>query len=738
MSRRRTDPILDDLTEPQREAVTYGEGPLLVVAGAGSGKTRVITRRLACLVGQGVPPDRILAITFTNKAAEEMRRRVESLVGAGATVKTFHSFCAWLLRRGIPHLGRDAGFSIYDRTDSLRVVRQIVREMDLDRDTYQPARLLDRISMHKDSLEGPEQCVREAIGFYEQTAAEVYRRYDERLAENNALDFDDLLFKTVELFRTRPEVLQQYQKSYLHVLVDEYQDTNLPQHLIARALQGRHRNITAVGDPDQMIYTWRGARLENILEFEEDFPGAHVITLERNYRSTANILHAASVSIGFNTLRRQKVLWTESAPGEPVHVLEFEDPYAEAEWLGDTVAEMFEGGVSPREVAFLYRTKYQSLPLEDALASRSIPYQVVDTVGFFDRKQVKDLRGYMQLLLNSSDEEAFLRVVNVPSRGIGKKTLERLRGIARRDGKPMLVTARNASALEELGTRARNALAGFCELYERLASLKCDSIFAFLKQLLRQTAYMQSVPEEDREDVQEVLNYFLSYAKQYDRRSPGGDLLGFVEQTALISDVDGWNTGASAVPLMTLHSAKGLEFDVVIITGLNEGILPHQRALEENPYGNEIYALEEERRLFHVGMTRARKRLYLTHSSTRFIMGREESVSPSRFLQELPQEAVQRESSRPALESEDPAVQFARQAQEVVHRKRTLRAPGRTGSVLQVVDGSAQNGIANGARVVHASYGEGVVVGVESAGKHQMVRVAFSQHGVLTLLLSAR
>jgi len=738
MPKRRADPILDDLTEPQRAAVTHGEGPLLVVAGAGSGKTRVITRRVAYLVREGVPPDRILAITFTNKAAEEMRRRVQDLVGRGTTVSTFHSFCAGLLRRWASLLGLESGFSIYDRADSARVVRQVVREMDLDRETYRPAALLDRISAHKDLLEDPEQAAREAVGFYEQKAAEVYRRYNERLRASNALDFDDLLGETIALFRAHPEVLQHCQETYLHVLVDEYQDTNLPQHLLARALQGKHRNITAVGDPDQMIYTWRGARLENILEFEEDFPGARVITLERNYRSTGNILRAASACIRHNVLRREKALWTDSGPGEPVRALEFADAYEEASWVGDTVAELIEQGVSPSEIAILYRTKYQSVSLEEALTTRSVPYQVVDTVGFFERKQVKDLRAYVQLLVNPRDDEAFLRVVNVPRRGIGAKTLERLRAIARRRGVSLLQTLRVAcSELDELGPRASKALRSFGELYDTLAALNAGSVYSFLKHLIRQSAYMQSVPDEEREDVEEILDYFLGYAQQYDRRHPGGDLVGFMEHTALISDVDGWNAGAAAVALMTLHSAKGLEFDVVIITGANEGVLPHQRSLEQNPYCDETHALEEERRLFHVGMTRARKRLYLTHASKRLIRGREESVSPSRFLAELPEEGVERVSPRPDFDTQSAALEFAREAPRIAQRKK-VASKALAGSLLRLAEGTASEGFAAGARVVHASYGEGVVVSVDAAGKHHLVRVDFPKHGVLTLLIGAR
>jgi DNA helicase-2/ATP-dependent DNA helicase PcrA len=421
-----------------------------------------------------------------------------------------------------------------------------------------------------------------------------------------------------------------------------------------------------------------------------------------------------------------------------VRVLAFPHAYEEAEWAADTVEGLIEEGIAPGEIAFLYRTKYQSVSLEEALATRSVPYQVVDTIGFFERKEVKDLRAYMQLLLNPRDDEAFARIVNVPSRGIGKKTLNRLQETARRTGQPLFRAVHDPAGLDQLGTRAQSALRAFCELYGRLSSLRFDSIYSLVKQLIRETDYLNAAPPEEREEAQEILDYFVGYAKQYDKRHPGGDLAGFMEHTALISDVDGWNASAKAVSLMTLHSAKGLEFDVVIVTGLDEGILPHQRSLEENSFGDEAHALEEERRLLHVGMTRARKRLYLTHAQMRMVRGQEEPVSPSRFLQELPHEGVQRESVGGELPQESPALQFAREAPEIVERKKkSVPIRPQSKPLLQIVDGRTGQRLASGTRVVHASYGEGVVVSVDSAGKHHMVRVDFPGHGVLTLLLSS-
>ena len=718
------DPATSDLTEQQRLAVCHGPGPLLVVAGAGTGKTRVITRRIAHLVRAGTPPHRILAVTFTNKAADEMRRRVEIMVGADTTVTTFHSFCARLLRRDAKHLGLEPSFSIYDRADSLRTVRRIVRGMDLDAETYPPAKLLNTISVHKDRMETPKQVAEQALGTEEKTRAEIYRRYSAAIADSNAVDFDDLLVRTIELFNTHPAALQRLQDRYIHVLVDEYQDTNLPQHLIAHALQGKHRNITAVGDPDQMIYTWRGARLENILEFEQDFPGADVIILERNYRSTGHILHAASSCISHNRLRHDKALWTESESGEPVRVREFDYPAEEAEWIAEAAAELIEAGRPGREVAVLYRTKFQSQPLERAFSARTIPYQVVDTVAFYDRKQIKDLRAYLQLLANPRDDEAFRRIVNVPARGVGQTTLARLEASAAAQGLSLLAAAHKPGAVAGLAGRAKSALAKFSALYDELAAMPDNAVQPIIKQIVERTAYLNSVPAEERPDAREVIDVFLDEAAAYDERADAGGLTGFVEQVALKSDQDGINSQASAVPLMTLHAVKGLEFDVVFICGVEEGVLPHQRSLEENPYQDESYALEEERRLLHVGMTRARKLLHLTFARQRMVRGVYSDTGPSRFLDELPDEGIDRPASE---ESDTSASAFAGQAAHIIRRKRRPR-----GQAAALDDGTE---LVVGGKFQNEKYGEGTIVGLESAGKRCLVRVEFPRHGVLTILL---
>ncbi len=715
--------ITSDLTEPQREAVCHGEGPLLVVAGAGSGKTRVITRRIAWLLAQGVAPDRMIAVTFTNKAADEMGRRVTALVGEDVYVTTFHSFCARFLRREVARVGGDGSFTIYDRADSLRVVRGVVRDKQLDETTASPAGLLDFISLNKDRIIGPDECARKALGIQEQTLAAVYADYQERLARNNALDFDDLLLRALDVFRECPGVLQDYQNTYLHVLVDEYQDTNLAQHLIVRALQGKHRNITAVGDPDQMIYTWRGARLENLLEFEEDFPGARVVKLERNYRSSANILRASSACIALNELRHDKTLWTERPAGEPVTVRGFATSYDEGRWVAEKVDELVQDGAEPSSMAVFYRTKAQSLPLEDAFAALTLPHQVVDSVGFFDRKVVKDLRAYLQLLVNPRDDEACVRVINTPSRGIGAVTVAKLRAAAARLRVSLLEAAGRAEELQSLGTRARGAVAGFWQLYRELDAIEAGGMRELVKQLVERTRYVERTPPLERPDTQETVDMFLGYAGEYDERHPGGDLMGFLEQAALVSDVDGWKAQASAVPFMTLHSAKGLEFDTVFIVGVEEDLLPHRRALDECIQGTEQGALEEERRLFYVGMTRARDRLFITHARRRTVQGREQMSAPSRFLDELPDEGVDRQAApQPAA-----AAGFAREMEYVLKRKRIS---------LRILDGDGDR-LAAGVRVSHPHYGEGTILEVQPMGSRYMVRVNFAQHGTMVLLLAS-
>ena len=717
--------ILAGLTDAQREAVTYGEGPLLVVAGAGSGKTRVITQRIAWLIHGGVPPERVIAITFTNKAADEMRRRVVALVGSSVYVSTFHSFCARLLRRDIARVGMDSNFTIYDRSDSIRVLRNVLRERKLDDSTFTPAGLLEYISARKDRIMDPAESRQKALGYFGRTQADLFAAYQERLAASNALDFDDLLLKPLEVFRSSPEVLQHYRDRFVHVLVDEYQDTNLPQHLLARALQGKHRNITAVGDPDQMIYTWRGARMENLMEFEQDFPGTHVVMLERNYRSSANILGASDAVIRHNRYRRDKTLWTERQGGVAVEVRQFRDSYEEGRWVAERTAELLQEGVRPTEIAVFYRTKQQSVPLEAAFAERTLAHQVVDSTGFFDRRGVKDLLGYLHLLVNPKNEIACLRVINSPTRGIGAKTVQKLQAAAARRGCSVMEVACEADDVEALSGRAGKAVGAFARLFRDLMSLQPERVEDLLRRVTDRVDYVNRQRAEDREAAEDVLNLLFGYAREYDRRFPEGGLIGFLEQAALVSDVDGWKAEGDAVPFMTLHSAKGLEFDVVFTIGVEEDILPHRRAVEERLYGTEEEALEEERRLFYVGMTRARHRLFITYADTHMARGRERSMLPSRFLEELPRDNIEwhrRPSGLPAASGG-----YGEQLEFILKRKRIS---------LTILDGAAGDRLAPGVRVSHTQFGEGEIIEVTMLAQRLMIRVNFFGKGPMTILLA--
>ncbi len=748
MSEKKSNSILSGLNESQVQAVTFGDGPLLVVAGAGSGKTRVITRRIAYLISKGVDPGRILGITFTNKAAAEMARRVGSLVGAGVTIKTFHAFCAMLLRRRIHHLGRDNSFTIYDRRDSLRVVKRVCESLQLDPQYHKPGDMLDSISACKDSLETPPEAAQRAVSDWDEQSARVYAKYEDELAGSNALDFDDLLMKTVLLFNTRPDVLAHYQQIYDYLLVDEYQDTNKAQHVIAKAIQGRSRNITAVGDPDQMIYTWRGARMENIMEFDKEFPGAALIVLERNYRSTANILRAASHAITFNVMRHGKRLYTAAKRGEPVLVAGHPNPEAEARWVADTIRELIDGSGEKPDIGVLYRTRSQSRVFEKVFSTRGVPFQVVDATGFFERKAIKDMAAYLHLVLNPCDSVSLRRVINVPARGIGRKTLAAIEEGAKKAGKPPLEAILDGKSLEGLPTRARKSVESFASLIRRITEdcMSAASLPEAVETVMESTDYLSAFEGDERRETGELLDELVAFARQYERDEPEGTLAGFMEQSVLASDVDGWQPEPGSVSLLTLHSAKGLEFDVVFMTGVEREVLPHPRALEERMGMGEDGALEEERRLFHVGMTRARKRLYISYALERMIRGRSEITGESPFLMELPNEGVSWERKVFGTAPRTPERRRRKTGRWRPEKSRGSKGGGGTagrgaGKVQKVrikkataqktsTAGNMQPGMA----IKHSKYGEGVIVSVNNAGDRKVMRIEFPAHGVLTIL----
>jgi DNA helicase II / ATP-dependent DNA helicase PcrA len=614
------DPILADLNPPQQEAVLHGEGPLLILAGAGSGKTRVITRRIAYLIARrAVQPWQILAVTFTNKAADEMRKRVEQLLGArglSVALGTFHSTCVKILRRWHTELGLRSSFVIYDDADQLGVVKDCLKALDLSERVMNPRGLAARISRAKNEMLSPGEYATVANDFTEERTAKVYALYQERLRASHAVDFDDLLMLAVMLFRDKPHVLEYYQNLWRYVLVDEYQDTNNAQYQIVNFLSRRHGNLTVVGDDDQSIYRWRGADLNNILDFERDHPGCTVIKLEQNYRSTQNILDASGGVVAKNMGRKGKTLWTENPAGEPILVYQARDEQSEADFVIRTIRTLAaENGHSLDDFAIFYRTNAQSRVLEDALRREVTPYVIVGGLRFYERKEIKDLLSYLRLVANPDDAQGFKRIVNVPPRGIGQATVEKLEGLAVAERISLWEACKRIGDRKVLGPRAVKALADLVALIEK-ARVKAEvtSVPELILDLLETTGYLAELKSEgtiEAESRIENLQELVSAAREFMERSEDRSLQAFLDSVALISDIDALAEGTGSVTLMTLHSAKGLEFPVVFMTGMEEGVFPHSRSLTDDD------ELEEERRLCYVGMTRAKQRLFLSAAQQR-------------------------------------------------------------------------------------------------------------------------
>jgi len=640
-----TDPILADLNPPQQEAVLHGEGPLLILAGAGSGKTRVITRRIASLIGRrGVQPWQILAVTFTNKAADEMRRRVERLLGArglSVALGTFHSTCVRILRKWHRELGLRSSFVIYDDADQVSLIKDCLKSLDLSERTLNPRGVAARISRAKNELLTPGEYTTVANDFAEERTAKIYALYQERLRLSHAVDFDDLLMLAVLLFRDHPHVLEYYQNLWRYVLVDEYQDTNHAQYQIVNFLSRRHGNLCVVGDDDQSIYKWRGADLNNILDFEQDHPGCMVIRLEQNYRSTQNILDAAGGVVAHNVGRKGKALWTENPAGEPLVFYQARDEQAEADFVVRTVRILSaEGGYTLDDFAVFYRTNAQSRVLEDALRREVTPYVIVGGLRFYERKEIKDLLSYLRLVANPDDAQSFKRVVNVPPRGIGQASVDKLEGLGIAERISIWQACKLVGERKILGPKAVKALADFVALIERAqARLEVTAVPELILELLDTTGYLADLQNEGTVEAQsriENLQELVSAAREFMERSEDQSLQAFLDSVALIADIDELSEGKGAVTLMTLHSAKGLEFPVVFITGMEEGIFPHARSLTEDD------ELEEERRLCYVGMTRAKDRLFLSAALSRRLYNSDNYNLPSRFLDEVPEQLVDR------------------------------------------------------------------------------------------------
>jgi DNA helicase-2/ATP-dependent DNA helicase PcrA len=657
---RSPDEILARLNPPQREAVSHQSGPLLILAGAGSGKTRVLAHRVAYLVATGTKPWQIVAVTFTNKAANEMRERIAGLIGEEAareaTIGTFHAICARILRRDGERIGLTRSFNIYDRADQVAVVKGVLRALDLDEKRFAPAGMLAWIGQRKDELADVATAKRQAANYYDETAARVYEAYQRQLHEDDAVDFDDLLMRTVFLFEQHPDVLARYQGRWQQILVDEYQDTNRAQYLICSLLAAKHRNLAVVGDDDQSIYSWRGADLRNILDFERDNPDANVVKLEQNYRSTQTILDAAHAVVSRNEGRKEKRLWTDRGTGTLISIFDAYNEYEEAEFVARQV-ERLVGGSSARgvsalltrraddedgslqygDIAVCYRINAQSRVLEEALMRFGIPYQLVGGTRFYERREVKDALAYVRLARTSADRVALERVVNVPARGIGDKTVEELRAWATSRGTPLWAAVEAAGENPNLTPRARASLGSFADLVRGLQALAEVEPPSAVFDAVYERSGLQSAIQDGTEDGEERWTNLLelrNHAAEFDELAVPEGLARFLEEVALVSDQDTLEDRPERVTLITLHAAKGLEFPVVFIVGMEEGLLPHKRALEDER------ELEEERRLAYVGMTRAKDRLFLVNARHRSTWGVGAASEPSRFLAELPEELM--------------------------------------------------------------------------------------------------
>ena len=718
--------ILEGLNPEQREAVECTEGPLLVLAGAGSGKTRVLTSRIAYLIGVcGIAPECILAVTFTNKAAGEMRDRVEKLLGPESRpvwLSTFHSVCVRILRRDIGHLGFSRGFVIYDEADSLSVVKEALKRLSLDPKLYEPRRMRWRIDQWKNAGVGPAAAAEAALDQDAEQAAEVYASYQRLLADANALDFGDLLLRTVELFGRFPEVLAHYRRRWQYVLIDEYQDTNRVQYELVEQLVADHRNLCVVGDPDQSIYAWRGADLRNILDFERDYPEARVVRLERNYRSTQPILRGASGVVANNLARKRKDLFTEREGGDPIRVFEALDDREEARFVVREILDAVrERGHARSDFAIFYRTNAQSRLFEEELLKYDVPYTVVGGVRFYDRAEVKDALAYLRVLVNPADSAAVRRILNRPARGIGKTSLERAAAFAERAGVPLLEGLRGFAASDE-GRRVAPRIRGFLELLSALAAEVLAARPAeAIARVLDRSGYLAQLEREGGPEAEariENLRELVAAAEDFDRETgDAGDpdrseLEAFLDSVSLVSDLDGYDRGEDCVSLMTAHSAKGLEYPVVFLVGMEEGIFPHSGSLRDDA------GIEEERRLCYVGMTRAMQRLTLTSAAERMRFGSRTYGARSRFLKEIPGEVLERVGGR-------------RRA-----GPRASREPGPSldYSYSQEAPDQAE-GVAPGLRVRHPSFGTGTVIAVSGSGPSQKLRIRFERAGVKTLVV---
>ena len=734
MDDRSASAILEALNDAQREAVEYGDGPLLIFAGAGSGKTRVLTHRAAYLVRAcGVDPANILAVTFTNKAADEMKDRLRRLLGRlrwDMWVGTFHSVCARLLRQDGDRVGVPSTFVVFDESDQSALMKDCLRDLDLNPDQFQPSRILNEISHAKNELIGPRDYHNWRGGSpYDEIVSRTYHLYQQRLHDNHALDFDDLIDYAVWLFERHPDVLERYQDRFHYLLVDEYQDINFAQYRLVTQLAAKRRNLTVVGDDDQAIYGWRGADMRIIMRFDDDYPDARVIKLEQNYRSTQTVLRAAWEVIRHNRTRREKRLWTAASPGDKIACHRASDEHAEAFFVADTIEHMVsQDGRPHRDFAILYRVNAQSRVFEKVFVSRGIPYRIIGGLRFYDRAEIKDILAYLRALHNPADSVSVKRIINTPNRGIGDTTLSHLEQAARERGLSLLQLCRHAEAIPQLTARAQHAVAQFVRLMDHLADqAKSATITELTEAVVEQSGYRLWL-EEDRsvkargrlDNVRELSSATREYEESADEPTLGG----FLENVSLLTSVDMLEAGVEAVPLMTLHSAKGLEFPVVFIVGLEDGLFPLSRAfLSDNPL-----EMEEERRLCYVGITRARERLFLTSAESRTIFGATTYTKASRFLEDIPEDLCEPMGPTSPRNITWEAADVARSSEL---RSSELRSPAAEQILLDA--GLGESPFQVGDRVRHEHFGDGMIVSITGSGDGLTLSVAFPRRGIKKL-----
>ena len=717
--------LLDGLNREQQQAVQHTEGPLLILAGAGSGKTKVLTVRIAYLLAQGVNPYEILAITFTNKAAKEMKSRVEGIVGDVANriwLSTFHSFCAKFLRFELDNfLGYNSNFTIYDTSDSQVVIKAALKALNLDDKYYPVGAMISAISDAKNKLMFASDYRKQARDFYQQKVADVYEYYERELRKNNALDFDDLLLVAVKLLQSNAAVLDKYSKRFKYVMIDEYQDTNHAQYLLAYLLSSHWKNIAVVGDADQSIYAWRGADIQNILDFEKDYPNCTSIKLEQNYRSTKIILDAANAVIDNNEGRPEKNLWTDKVEGAKIQHFTAQSEHEEAAFIGDTIVKKHDiHGVPYGDMAILYRTNAQSRVLEEALIKRALPYTMVGGTKFYDRKEIKDVLAYLRVLYNPFDDLSLLRIINVPKRSIGATTVSKLQDYARENGTSLFMTLTQLHLVDTIKGKTKEKLEEFGILiFTLVAEMDDKSVLDILEAILDRTGYLAQLEEStDPQDQARAENIgeLLSVAKDFQDTNPTGTVEDFLEQVALVNDVDSFEQEESKVTLMTLHAAKGLEFPIVFLGGLEEGLFPHSRTLM-NPE-----EIEEERRLAYVGITRAEKELYISNATTRTVFGRTSSYLPSRFIDEIPAELVDSLRAKRRIPDD---------IKPTVPRHMSVASRPVTKPIIRnavIADWKV------GDTAIHSKWGNGKVVNVSGEGAGMKLTIEFPTQGVRVVM----